>query len=106
MACRPYSSRGDEDLCVADLTVRGEWAQRCRPRSRSSDAATRQDWRGSAQRVLHRAQRVGQVDLLGMAIVAAVNDLLSGAGQHQVQGQDLGLKILENAQGRLATPVL
>ena len=39
---------------------------------------------------------------------AVVNDLLSGAGQHrgQVQGQNFGMKILENAQGRLATPIL
>src|SRR3954471_8446896 len=60
MVCRPCSSLGDEDLCVADLTVRGEPAQRCRQRSRSSDAATPQDWRGSADEPVRPSWRTAR----------------------------------------------
>jgi len=43
-----------------------------------------------------------------MTVVAAaiVNNLLSGAGQLQVQGENLGVEVLADRQGGLAAPIL
>src|SRR3954471_18866246 len=64
---------------------------------------TRRSSQQTDQCSLHRAEGMGEIDLLGMAIAAVVLVylLLGGAGQHrrQVQREDLGVEILADRQG-------